>query len=66
MTSTFALGRLHDIEMINYNEKIDGFTISDGDRSNWFVTILREGNLLKLDKLITVESNSCGSLKGHP
>ena len=31
---------LHVCLMINYNDKIDPFTISDRDRLNWFETIL--------------------------
>jgi len=36
-----ALLKLHVYFIINYNDKIDCFTISYGDRSNWFETILQ-------------------------
>ena len=35
-----VLFTLHVYLMINYNDKINRFTISDGDRSNWFETNL--------------------------
>ena len=41
--ANFGLASLNYIHInltINYNDKIDCFTISDGDRWNWFETIL--------------------------
>ena len=36
-----ALFTLHIDSTINYDNKIDRFTISDGTRLNWFETILQ-------------------------
>ena len=39
-----VLFTLHVHSTINYNDKIDCFTISERDRSNWFETILQYYN----------------------
>ena len=39
-----ALFTLHVFSTINYNDKINCFTISEGDRSHWFETIFQKLN----------------------